>query len=79
MLDIIKLWLKAVFVDRRVATAFWGLIGVVLTVQLPNVPEATMPEWLKLLLTMGAGWLMPRVTEFLRSKDVALPAADGKK
>jgi hypothetical protein len=73
VLAILKAWLKAVFVDRRVAAAFWGLIGVILTVQLPDVPEATLPEWAKLLLTMLSGWLMPRITEFFRSKDVALP------
>lgn len=68
MIQILKAWLAAVFVSPKVRFAFWGMVGVVLTVQLPTVPEVQMPEWLKLLVQLGVGTLIPWVTELVKQK-----------
>lgn len=68
MLELFKAWLHAVFVNQRVRAAFWGMIGTVMVVELPTVPDATMPQWAKLLLQLAVGTLIPWVADLVKKQ-----------
>ena len=76
MLELVKAWFYAVLVDPKVRAGLWGLVALVLGVEVP-FDKAAMTSREVFLLGVATGWLIPHVREFVNQK--SLPDEGEKK